>query len=198
MQNVSRSSRVILSLSLLVAAVKKSSSFGINRRMNSRKSFPGAPTRTMTPLSSEPASDSKLGTTLSPRILETLDPCVVLMKELVGQYAYLWEDKGGIFSLAQGVVYWEPPESCRQTLQEEVAKPDSLLHTYGPAQGIPELTEALAHKVETENGLSNHDIMVTVGANQAYVNCVLTCLSGNSKAVVFSPYYFNHVMALQM
>ena len=45
--------------------------------------------------------------------------------------------------------------------------------------------------------------MVTLGANQAYVNCVLTLLDesdeeGNiSKCVVFEPYYFNHVMAVQ-
>jgi katanin p60 ATPase-containing subunit A1 len=120
------------------------------------------------------------------------------MKELVGRYAHLWQDKGGIFSLAQGVVYWEPPASCLRTLQEELSKPNNLLHTYGPAQGIPELTEALTQKIAQENGLTNHDVMVTVGANQAFVNCVLTCLCDDSKAIVFSPYYFNHVMALQM
>ena len=135
---------------------------------------------------------------LSPRVLETLDPCVVLMKELIGRYAHLWVDQGGIFSLAQGVVYWEPPQSCQETLKDELSKPDNLLHTYGPAQGIPELTQALENKISQENGLNNHDVMVTVGANQAYVNCVLTIASDDSKAVVFAPYYFNHVMALQM
>jgi aspartate/methionine/tyrosine aminotransferase len=40
--------------------------------------------------------------------------------------------------------------------------------------------------------------MVTVGANQAYMNVVLTCLQDTDKCVVFAPYYFNHVMALQM
>lgn len=81
---------------------------------------------------------------------------------------------------------------------EEISKPSNLLHTYGPAQGIPELTEALQEKIQKENSLTNHDVMVTVGANQAYVNVVLTTLCDDSKAVVFSPYYFNHVMALQM
>ncbi|CAJ1967594.1 unnamed protein product [Cylindrotheca closterium] len=135
---------------------------------------------------------------LSPRVLETLDPCVVLMKQLIGQYSHLWEDKGGIFSLAQGVVYWEPPKTCQEALLKEVSKPSNLLHTYGPAQGIPELTEVLEQKIVEENSLTNHDIMVTVGANQAYMNVVLTTLCDDSKAVVFAPYYFNHVMALQM
>jgi aspartate/methionine/tyrosine aminotransferase len=120
------------------------------------------------------------------------------MKELVGKYAHLWETKGGIFSLAQGVVYWEPPQSCQDALIDALKQPHNLLHTYGPAQGIPELTQALEHKIAKENSLTNHDVMVTVGANQAFVNCVLTCLCDQSKAVVFRPYYFNHVMALQM
>jgi hypothetical protein len=61
---------------------------------------------------------------LSPRVLETLDPCVVLMKELIGKYAHLWADKGGIFSLAQGVVYWEPPSTCQEALKVILNKPD--------------------------------------------------------------------------
>lgn len=136
---------------------------------------------------------------LSPRILDTLDPCVVLMKDMIGKYAHLWEDKGGIFSLAQGVVYWEPPSSCQEALLEAIKDPSSnMLHMYGPEKGIPQLSQALEEKLATENGLDQHNVMVTVGANQAYVNCVLTCLSDESKSIIFKPYYFNHAMAMQM
>ena len=40
--------------------------------------------------------------------------------------------------------------------------------------------------------------MVTAGANQAFTNVVLTLLDSASKAVLFKPYYFNHLMAIQM
>lgn len=127
---------------------------------------------------------------------------MVLMKELIGEYAHLWEDKGRIYSLAQGVVYWEPPESCQEALINELSssskEKNNVLHTYGPAQGTPALVSAIQTKIQTENALMNHDVMVTVGANQAYMNIVLTTLNENSKAIVFAPYYFNHVMALQM
>ena len=79
----------------------------------------------------------------------------------------------------------------------------SLIHTYCPDEGYPPLLHALKHKLQVENGLHNAHVMVTSGANQAYVNCVLTLLdekdeTGNiSKCVVFEPYYFNHVMAVQ-
>ena len=105
-----------------------------------RTTYPHAEAMTTRqPLSSTTKNAS---TGLSPRVLDTLDPCVVLMKELIGRYAHLWSDKGGIFSLAQGVVYWDPPESCQEALREEISKPKNILHTYGPAQGIPELTAA--------------------------------------------------------
>ena len=38
----------------------------------------------------------------------------------------------------------------------------------------------------------------TAGANQAFVNIVLTLLDADDLAVLFRPYYFNHLMALQV
>eukprot|EP00536_Pseudo-nitzschia_multiseries_P003907 jgi/Psemu1/186828/e_gw1.62.116.1 len=129
-------------------------------------------------------------------------------------YAHLWqqgEKQQGIFSLAQGVVYWQPPPSCRKALADAVGKQPKnplALHSYSPARGLPELVAALETKISVEHGMKNHDVTVTVGANQAYTNIVLTLLgddkthnnnnNNNNKAVVFAPYYFNHVMAIQM
>jgi aspartate/methionine/tyrosine aminotransferase len=63
---------------------------------------------------------------------------------------------------------------------------------------LPELREALRHKLATENKLEGVDVMVTAGANQAFMSLVLAMLDHESKAVLFAPYYFNHMMALQM
>lgn len=128
------------------------------------------------------------------------------MKELIARYSDNWKDKeGGIYSLAQGVVYWKPPVSTTTAIQEAlIAESASDLHCYGPDEGLDALRERLVDKIRTVNGLDDqHDVMVTAGANQAYMNCVLTLLSRNDAgttptAVVFAPYYFNHVMALQM
>lgn len=40
--------------------------------------------------------------------------------------------------------------------------------------------------------------MVTAGANQAFTNLVCALLDAEDAAVLFSPYYFNHLMALQV
>lgn len=148
--------------------------------------------------------NSDTGFPLSNRILPTLDPCVVKTKEWIETYSHLWQDQDGIFSLAQGIVYWNPPPSCRQALRDAVLSVEEsddplALHSYSPARGLPELIDALEAKIRIEHGMNDHDVTVTVGANQAYTNIVLTLLGGDhNKAVVFAPYYFNHVMAIQM
>jgi aspartate/methionine/tyrosine aminotransferase len=133
----------------------------------------------------------------STRILETLDPCVVLMKTMIADHADEWQDKDGIYSLAQGVVYWEPPDTVNQAILHAL-KHDHQLHTYCPDEGLVELREALVDKLATENLLTNHNVMITTGANQAFVNVVISLLSQGDQCVVFKPYYFNHVMAVQM
>ena len=144
------------------------------------------------------------GPGLSSRIYETLDPCVVLMKQLISQYNHLWQDKGGIQSLAQGIVYWTPPptsfENIAHAAQGALDSPTQTdIHMYGPEVGLPELVTKLEQKLKHQNGLDNVNVMVTAGANQAYVNCVLTLLEEKSdKGIIFAPYYFNHVMAMQM
>ena len=40
--------------------------------------------------------------------------------------------------------------------------------------------------------------MVTAGANQAFTNVAIALLDASDKAVLFSPYYFNHLMAVQV
>lgn len=42
------------------------------------------------------------------------------------------------------------------------------------------------------------EVMVTAGANQAFTNVVLTLLDTKDGIVLFKPYYFNHLMAVQM
>jgi len=128
----------------------------------------------------------------SERIQATDVPCVVQMQRMLGKYK---ERKGGVLSLAQGIVHWNPPQQAVEEIRKAL---DDAIHLYGPADGIVELKEALTEKIEMENGLKNSRIMVTAGANQAYTNLVISLLDGPHKSVLFKPYYFNHYMCLQM
>ena len=46
--------------------------------------------------------------------------------------------------------------------------------------------------------MSQVEVMVTAGANQAFTNVAVALLDAADRAVLFKPYYFNHLMALQM
>ncbi|KAG8053215.1 hypothetical protein GUJ93_ZPchr0001g31526 [Zizania palustris] len=53
-------------------------------------------------------------------------------------------------------------------------------------------------QLRTENKLTKSSVMVTSGANQAFVNLVLTLCDAGDSVVMFAPYYFNSYMSFQM
>ena len=81
-------------------------------------------------------------------------------------------DSKDTISLAQGIVYWKPPEKALKRAADAVYTSESSM--YGADGGITELRDRLREKVRTENKLTHSDIMVTTGANQAFTNVVLT------------------------
>lgn len=126
---------------------------------------------------------------VSRRIAQTDTPCIVAMQQMM-------RGREGVISLAQGIVHWSPPEAALEAAKSAVMEPQTSL--YGADDGLPELRDALRKKIAAENGLVNSEVMVTAGANQAYTNVVLNLLDAGDSAAIFAPYYFNHMMALQM
>ena len=126
---------------------------------------------------------------LSRRALETEMPVMVQMQELL-------RGAKNAVSLAQGVVYWQPPKQALEKVKELVSEP--LISRYGNDEGIPELRAALVKKLRDENNLHKSSVMVTSGANQAFVNLVLTLCDPGDSVVMFAPYYFNAYMSFQM
>ena len=116
-------------------------------------------------------------------------PCIVQMQKML-------RGKTDVLSLAQGIVHWTPPETALAAGRAAMNEPDTSL--YGADDGIPALREALKLKLRDENGITNSEVMVTAGANQAYTNVVLALMDANSPSLLYRPYYFNHLMAHQM
>ncbi|KAJ8773469.1 hypothetical protein K2173_004299 [Erythroxylum novogranatense] len=126
---------------------------------------------------------------LARRALETDMPVMVQIQELV-------RGAKNAVSLAQGVVYWQPPKEALAKIKELVWEPS--ISRYGADEGIPELREALMKKLRKENNLVKSSVMVTAGANQAFVNLVLALCDVGDCVVMFAPYYFNAYMSFQM
>ncbi|KAL6972823.1 Aromatic aminotransferase iss1 [Sarracenia purpurea var. burkii] len=126
---------------------------------------------------------------LAKRALLTDTPVMVQIQELI-------RGSKDVLSLAQGVVYWQPPKLALEKAKELVWEP-SVSH-YGADEGLPELREALIRKLRKENNIHKSSVMVTAGANQAYANLVLTLCDAGDSVVMFAPYYFNAYMSFQM
>lgn len=118
-------------------------------------------------------------------------PIIPIVGELIRQHP-------GTISLGQGVVNYPPPPQAIEQISRFLSKPAN--HKYQAVEGIPELRAAIAHKLETENGmdLSDRAIVVTAGSNMAFLNAILAITDPGNEVILQTPYYFNHEMAIKI
>ena len=78
---------------------------------------------------------------------------------------------------------------------------NNLIHGYSPDPGLPEAREATAVFLRSRKnirGASASSVMLTCGANQAFVNALLTVTCPGDEVIIFAPYYFDHVFAVKL
>lgn len=105
----------------------------------------------------------------------------------------------GTITLGQGVAYYAPPQECFDEIQKQLNS--HQLNAYGPVEGIPELTTALAHKLKQQNRISidqSNSIFVTAGSNMAFSSLMLAITDPGDEIILLTPYYFNHEMAVRL
>ncbi|MCH9673382.1 MAG: pyridoxal phosphate-dependent aminotransferase [Gammaproteobacteria bacterium] len=101
-------------------------------------------------------------------------------------------------TLGQGVVSYGPPPAAiahtkrfGETLNE---------HRYQAVAGIPELIEQIDLKLANENsiGRDGREVVVTAGANMAFLSAILAIADPGDEIILLRPFYFNHEMAIRM
>src|SRR3954470_5918491 len=105
----------------------------------------------------------------------------------------------GTISLGQGVVHYGPPEAAIEAVRGALR--DASTHEYQDGAGLPALLEQLAIKLRAENGIDVNRgtrLMVTAGANMAFMHAVLAITAPGDEIILNVPFYFNHEMAIQM
>ena len=108
-------------------------------------------------------------------------------------------DVPGTISLGQGVVHYGPPQPAIDAVRGALAEPST--HEYQDGAGLPALIEQLAVKLQAENGIDvtrGTRVMVTAGANMAFMHAVLAITAPGDELILNVPFYFNHEMAIQM
>jgi len=105
----------------------------------------------------------------------------------------------GTISLGQGVVSWGPPREAIEAASSFATDPER--HRYGAVEGEAELLEAIASKLQAENGIRvapDGSVFVTAGGNMAFLDAILAACDVGDEVVLQVPYYFNHEMAIVM
>lgn len=125
----------------------------------------------------------------TPRMQAVQSPIIPVVGELIRR-------SPGTISLAQGVVYYDPPSEVESQISQFFADRDN--HKYKAVVGIPALHDAIAHKLSAENGIdmTGRAIVVTAGGNMGFINAVLAIASPGDEIILQTPYYFNHEMAI--
>jgi aspartate/methionine/tyrosine aminotransferase len=105
----------------------------------------------------------------------------------------------GTISLGQGVVHYGPPAAAIDAARAALARPGT--HEYQDGAGLPALRARIASKLSAENAIDiaqGSRIMVTAGANMAFMHAVLATTSPGDEVILPVPFYFNHEMAIEM
>lgn len=105
----------------------------------------------------------------------------------------------GTISLGQGVVHYGPPREAVDAVRAALGA--SVLDSYGEVAGYRPLVEAITGKLQAENGIDvsrGSRVMVTAGANMAFMHVVLAITSPGDEVILPTPFYFNHEMAIEM
>ncbi len=109
----------------------------------------------------------------------------------------------GTISLGQGVVHYGPPQAAVDAVRDALGSPESsrLLHGYGDGSGYAPLVVAITAKLQAENGIDVEQgsrVMVTAGANMAFMHAVMAITAPGDEVILPVPFYFNHEMAVEM
>ena len=105
----------------------------------------------------------------------------------------------GTISLGQGVVHYGPPRDALDAVAQALGT--ASINEYQGGSGLPSLLTRLAAKLAAENGIElarGTRVMVTAGANMAFMHAVLAITEPGDEIVLNTPFYFNHDMAIGM
>ncbi len=124
-------------------------------------------------------------------MLEIQTPVIPVIADLINSTP-------GTISFGQGVVYYPPPEQSIKKLHEIGQNP--VTHHYSHTAGISGLRELIVKKLGFENHISVNEknIVVTAGANMAFLNALFVITKPGDEVIQIIPYYFNHEMAIRM
>ena len=129
-------------------------------------------------------------------ISQVKDPIIFELNTLARKLA---ADGKKLLNLGQAVPDLRPPAEAIAGLGEIAGLAD--INAYPPDAGLPELKSLIAGTYLAPSGAiydPDTEMIITAGANHAFFVAIMTVTDPGDEVILFSPYYFNHGMALDM
>lgn len=122
---------------------------------------------------------------------EVMEPPIQKIKDL-------GRKREELVSFAQGLPWFGPPEKALDRALERLRRGEG--NGYSPTAGRDRLREMLAVDLRRRGiaGAAGERILATPGANQAIYILLAVLADPGDEVILFRPYYFNNLMALQM
>jgi aminotransferase len=131
--------------------------------------------------------------------LRIQDIAPAIMDEIGARVKELTDHGADVVNLAGGAPSFPPVASALRAARQAIEDPGT--HLYGADAGLLSLREGLSRRLAENDGINVDpatEIMVTAGANQAFMLAVLTLLEPGDKVLLPSPFYFNHEMTVRI
>jgi len=132
-----------------------------------------------------------------PQRVRNLAPA--FMGQLGARVAALRTEGADVINLGQGVSGFPPVATALEAAQQALAEPST--HVYTADEGLLPLRQSLSEWLTDHDGLAadpDTELMITAGANQAFILALLTLLEPGDKVLLPSPFYFDHEMSLRI
>lgn len=125
------------------------------------------------------------------RMHQVADPIIPVLGGLIAAHP-------GTISLGQGMVAFGPPPEALDAVARRVHEPE--VQRYQGGDGLPALVERLSAKLARENAIEprGRRVMVTAGANMAFLQVMIAVLDPGDEVIIPEPFYFNYPMAVTM
>ncbi|MEL6247812.1 MAG: pyridoxal phosphate-dependent aminotransferase [Cyanobacteria bacterium J06627_15] len=96
-----------------------------------------------------------------------------------------------VCSFSAGEPDFDTPEHIRAAAKQAL---DDGKTRYGPAAGEPALREAIAHKLQTDNGLdyAAENIIVTNGGKHSLYNLIMATIESGDEVIIPAPYWVSY------
>jgi aspartate aminotransferase len=102
-----------------------------------------------------------------------------------------------VISLSVGEPDFQTPQHIKDAAKKAI---DDGYTFYSPVPGYPELRQAIAEKLNKENGLNYtfENIVVSTGAKQSIANVLFSIIDPNDEVIIFAPYWVSYVEMVKM